>query len=133
MLFLVDSIKSKTVLDIGSGTGDVLIAVAKRGGSAIGIEINPFLVWFTRLRTRLCGVGDQVRVICGNMYVTPLPHADVVVLYILPSALKQLTPILLAQLPQHALVISHSFPLVGWTVFRDTEEIKVYRMSDQAR
>ena len=40
------------VLDIGSGDGTVLREVARRGGTAIGYEINPVLVMLSRLLNR---------------------------------------------------------------------------------
>ena len=44
--------KKDTLLDIGSGDGVVLRAVAKRGATAIGYEINPLLVVLSRWLSR---------------------------------------------------------------------------------
>ncbi len=43
---------SDVVLDIGSGDGVVLREIARRGGRAIGYEINPILVGLSKLFTR---------------------------------------------------------------------------------
>ena len=42
-----------TMVDIGSGDGVVLKAASQRGIKAIGIEINPLLVLWSRLRLRM--------------------------------------------------------------------------------
>lgn len=46
---LLDIGKDDLVIDIGSGDGTVLRAAARRGASALGYEINPFLVAVSRL------------------------------------------------------------------------------------
>lgn len=35
-------------VDLGSGDGSVIIALAKAGAEAHGYELNPFLVWLSR-------------------------------------------------------------------------------------
>ncbi|MAQ14399.1 MAG: DNA methyltransferase [Sandaracinus sp.] len=40
------------VLDPFSGTGTTALAAAERGHQATGVELNPFLVWLARLKTR---------------------------------------------------------------------------------
>ncbi len=125
MLSHIENIQDVTVLDLGSGTGDILLEVARRGGRAIGIEVVPFLVWITRWRAAREGLSDKVMVTCGDMFTTKLPHADVVTLYVLAGPTEQLAPKLTAELP-NARVISHGFPLPGWTPTYESTEVKVY-------
>lgn len=44
--------ENDVVLDIGSGDGVVLGAVAMRGARAVGYELNPYLVVISRIRLR---------------------------------------------------------------------------------
>lgn len=52
-LFLLHRFKKGDVLvDLGSGDGRVLAEASKRGISSVGYELNPFLVWYSRLKLR---------------------------------------------------------------------------------
>lgn len=66
------------VLDIGSGDGVVLGAVASRGARAIGYELNFFLVWISRLRLR--SYGDKVVILFKNLWSAQFPD-DVTLVY----------------------------------------------------
>ncbi|XP_033055583.1 ATP synthase subunit C lysine N-methyltransferase isoform X2 [Trachypithecus francoisi] len=39
-----------SLVDIGSGDGRIVIAAAKEGFTAVGYELNPWLVWYSRYR-----------------------------------------------------------------------------------
>jgi SAM-dependent methyltransferase len=73
-LDLLDLKQGQTLLDLGSGDGRVLIAAAQRGWNAVGIEVSPFLVIISRIRT--WKYRRQVRVIWGNYFLTKWPAAD---------------------------------------------------------
>lgn len=40
------------VVDLGAGDGRVLAIAAQHGARVSGVELNPFLVWFSRIRLR---------------------------------------------------------------------------------
>ncbi len=124
--------KDSVVLDLGSGTGDILIAAARMGAHAVGIEINPFLVWFTRLRARYLGLSTLITVTRGDMFTVKLPSADVVTMYLPSKKTEELRDKLIAELPKHALIISHGFSMPGWKAYAGTESIHVYRVLDLA-
>ncbi|MBI2326868.1 hypothetical protein HYU92_00970 [Candidatus Curtissbacteria bacterium] len=53
--------KGDTVIDLGSGDGRLLFAAAKKGAHAIGYELNPLLVMFTRFKAGLLGYSSSER------------------------------------------------------------------------
>ena len=66
-----------TLVDIGSGDGVVLLEAASRGARVVGYEINPYLVWISRLRLRM--YRQHAQVVMANFWHTPLPdHVTVV-------------------------------------------------------
>lgn len=70
--------ESDVLVDIGSGDGRVLREVSRRGGRAIGYEINPLLV----IVSRLLSLGDKrVRTRWGDYRMQQLPP-DTTVVYI---------------------------------------------------
>jgi SAM-dependent methyltransferase len=64
------------LVDIGSGDGVVLREAARRGASAVGYEINPFLVFISRIISRK---QPRVRVNLADFWLVNLPDATTVV------------------------------------------------------
>jgi len=87
-LELLELKPGQTLLDLGSGDGRVLIAAAKRGVNAVGIELSPLLFALSWLRTRR--YHRQVRVIWGNYFLTPWPDADAVFTFMIPRQMSKL-------------------------------------------
>ena len=56
MLDMAKVTKDDTVIDLGSGDGRTVIAAAKRGAKAIGIEYNPDMVEFSKKEAAKAGV-----------------------------------------------------------------------------
>lgn len=96
--------KGETVVDLGSGDGRLLIAAANAGAHAIGYEINPLLVFLTRLKARLLHLrgggiatksgkrhlgGGQVIVKKQNLWQADLSQADVIFVYSLKTHIQK--------------------------------------------
>jgi len=78
----------QTLLDLGSGDGRVLIAAAKRGINAVGIELSPVLFMLSWLRTRR--YRKYVRVIWGSYFTVKWPPADAIFTFMIPRQMAQL-------------------------------------------
>ena len=119
-----------TVVDLGSGDGRVLLAAAREGAYAVGFEINPYLVWYTRLRAFLSPQRGMISVYWKNLWRADISRADIVFVYLIPWRMKELAGILNRQLKPGSLVISNSFIFPDWKVIRkDTvNHIYVYRL-----
>jgi len=87
-LELLDLKPGQTLLDLGSGDGRILIAAAKRGWNAVGIEVSPFLVIISRIRT--WKYRKQIRIIWGNYFLTKWPEADGVFGFIIQYQMRRL-------------------------------------------
>lgn len=98
-----------TVLELGSGNGEIAIRAAERGAQAIGMDVNPFLVWWSQVRSTWRKTGGRVRFESGNMLTKPLPNADVILLYLLPSLMDRLLPVLVKRYPPGTRIISNRF------------------------
>ncbi|XP_064409340.1 ATP synthase subunit C lysine N-methyltransferase isoform X3 [Latimeria chalumnae] len=53
--------RTGSVVDIGSGDGRIVIAAAKQGFQAVGYELNPWLVWYSRYKAWREGVRSHVQ------------------------------------------------------------------------
>ena len=56
------------VVDLGSGDGRNVIAAAKRGARALGVEYNPDMVELSKRNAAKAGVGDKATFVQGDMY-----------------------------------------------------------------
>ncbi|MBX6334047.1 class I SAM-dependent methyltransferase [Candidatus Saccharibacteria bacterium] len=85
---LLDLRPGQTLLDLGSGDGRVLIAAARRGINAVGIELSPVLFVLSWLRTRR--YRKHVRIIWGNYFTVKWPPADAVFTFMIPRQMARL-------------------------------------------
>lgn len=102
------------LIDLGSGDGRIVIAAAKRGASAVGVEINPVLVERSRENAKREGVDARTRFVTEDLFETDFSRADVVTMYLLPDVNAKLAPKLYATLKPGARIVSHDYDLGGW-------------------
>ncbi len=107
----------ETVIDLGSGSGEVLLRAAKRGCRAIGIERDARYVNQSRRRVFEARVSDLVDVRLQDIGDANLSEADVIYVYLSPEATLALTP-KLARLREGVCVISRMHPLASWGGYR---------------
>ncbi|MFH2103995.1 MAG: class I SAM-dependent methyltransferase [Chloroflexota bacterium] len=100
--------------DLGCGDGRVLLAAARLGARAIGIEISPVHCLIARLRALLAGTWPQVSVRWGNIYRADLTDADVIFWYGYSRYDGRLKAHLERQLRDGARIVSINVDLPGW-------------------
>ena len=101
------------VYDLGSGDGRMVIAAARRGAQAKGVEFNPELVAFSERRAREQGVAKKASFVQGDIFETDFREATVVTLYLLSTLNLRLRPTLLQMRPG-TRVVSHAFNMDDW-------------------
>lgn len=94
-LELIDLKPGQTLLELGSGDGRVLKAAAESGLKAVGYELNPLLVIYSRIK--LWHYRDQVRVVWGNYWKKPWPPADGIFVFLLQPYMAKLDKTIQAQ------------------------------------
>jgi 16S rRNA G966 N2-methylase RsmD len=117
MLKMAEIRAEDTVYDLGSGDGRLVIEAAKRySARGVGVEREAKLVELSRERALKAGVADRVRFTRDDLFKTDMRRATVVTLYLLPRMMEQLAPKFRAELPAGARIVSHDYPLPGWTL-----------------
>lgn len=101
------------LVDLGSGDGRTVIAAAKRGITALGIEYNADMVALSKRNAEAAGVGDRARFVQGDIFATDFSKATVVTMYLLSSLNLKLRPTILAMKPG-TRVVSHAFTMGDW-------------------
>lgn len=123
------------LVDFGSGDGRIVAAAAGRGMQAVGYELNPYLVWLSRLRNRsaIAASPGTAEFKWANAWAADLRRTDVVTLYGRPGdgLMERAAAKCEAELPHHAVVVSHYFPMPGWErlLVQDVDGLKLYDMS----
>ncbi len=118
MIRLAHIKKGMIVYDLGSGEGRLLFLAAARGATAVGFEINPFLVLLTTIKVWFSPYRGRIRVRWKNFWRANLRNADVVFIYLLPWRMERLKKKLRRELKPKALVVSNSFLFPQWNVLR---------------
>jgi SAM-dependent methyltransferase len=120
------------VIDMGSGDGRLLLLSAARGATAIGIEINPYLVIFATIRGWLSPWRKRISVRWGDLWRTDVRTADVVYIYLLPWKMDRLKRRLLGQLKPGARIVSNSFIFPDWkpTAADETNHVYVFTVPE---
>jgi SAM-dependent methyltransferase len=101
------------VIDLGSGDGRNVIAAAKRGARALGVEFNPDLVELSRRNAAAAGVADKASFVQGDMYEADISQATVMILFLLPDSLRKLAAKFRALKPG-ARIVSNTYEIGGW-------------------
>lgn len=101
------------VIDLGSGDGRNVIAAAKRGARALGVEYNPDMVALARENAKKAGVADKARFVQGDMFEADISKATVLPLFLLPDNLRKLVP-KFEGLPAGTRIVTNGYEIPGW-------------------
>jgi SAM-dependent methyltransferase len=121
MLDLAQVTPEDYVIDLGSGDGRNVIAAAKRGARALGVEYNPDMVELSRRLAEKEGVADKASFVQGDMYEADISGATVMALFLLPENLNRLAPKFL-DLKPGARIVANAFGVDGWDA-DDTQRV----------
>jgi precorrin-6B methylase 2 len=101
------------VIDLGSGDGRIVIAAAKRGARAHGIEYEGDMVEYSRRNAAREGVDDRATFARMDIFETDLSEATVVTMFLLPKLNLKLRPSIL-DLKPGTRVVSNTFDMEDW-------------------
>ena len=100
------------VIDLGSGDGRNVIAAARRGAQALGVEYNPDLVELSKRNAAYAGVADRASFIQGDMYKADISKASALILFLIPDNLAKLAPRFL-ELKPGTRIVSNTYEIGG--------------------
>jgi SAM-dependent methyltransferase len=113
MLDLAGVTSQDYVIDLGSGDGRTVIAAAKRGARALGIEYNPDMVSLSERNAASEGVSNTASFVKTDLFEADFSQATVVTMFLLPSINMRLRPKLL-QMKPGTRIVSNSFDMEDW-------------------
>lgn len=121
MLDMAEVTAQDYVIDLGSGDGRTVIAAARRGATALGIEYNPDMVELSKRNAREAGVAGKATFMKADLFETDFSKAQVITMFLLPAINLKLRPTLL-ELKPGTRIVSNSFTMEEWEADR-TETI----------
>lgn len=101
------------VIDLGSGDGRTVIAAAKRGARAHGIEYNPDMVELSKRNAAKAGVSDKATFEKADLFETDFSKANVITMFLLSSINLKLRPKIL-DLKPGTRIVSNTFDMGEW-------------------
>jgi len=114
MLDLAKVTPQDYVMDLGSGDGRNVIAAARRGARALGVEFNPKMVALSLRNAAAAGVAARATFVEGDMYKADISQASVMALFLLPSNMLELRSRFL-DLKPGSRIVANTFGIEGWT------------------
>lgn len=117
MLKLAGAGPDDVVYDLGCGDGRILFTAVEEFSvkRAVGYELNPTMCGSLQANIDEQDLVDRIEVINGNFFLADLSPATLITLYLTTSGNSKLKPKLEEELGQGARVVSHDFPINGWT------------------
>jgi 16S rRNA A1518/A1519 N6-dimethyltransferase RsmA/KsgA/DIM1 with predicted DNA glycosylase/AP lyase activity len=118
------------VYDLGCGDGTALsVAAGEFGASGVGIEIDPLRYLFSKIRFRISGLNEKVKIVKDNFNNVDLSKATVVFVYLVPRALERLRPKLLKELKKGTLLASFRYKInLPLTSYNKNNNIYLYEI-----
>lgn len=113
MLEMAKVTPNDLLMDLGSGDGRIVIAAAKLGTTAIGVEYENNMVELSRANAQKEGVANKATFIQGDIFETDFSKATVLTMYLLPSLNMKLREAILNMKPG-TRVVSHAFNMEDW-------------------
>ena len=101
------------VIDLGSGDGRMVIAAAKRGARALGVEYEADMVAIARKGAEEAGVAERAQFVQGDMFEADISRATVLALFLLPGNLSRLVPKFLS-LPAGTRIVTNTYRIEDW-------------------
>jgi len=127
MLKMAGANNRTKVYDLGSGDGRIIIMAAKEfGADGVGIEINPFLILWSKFSAIFNGVRKKTKFVLNNFFNADLSDADIVTLFLLQPTNIKLKHKLSKELKHGARVVSYRFTFPYWKLKKKDAKDKIY-------
>jgi len=113
MMKLANVSKNDVVYDLGCGDGQLVMAAARAGARAVGIDIDPQRIAEATANVKAAGLEHRITLILGDIFdpKVKIGEATVVSLYLLERLNIQLIPRLKTELKPGSRVVSHAFTM----------------------
>ncbi|XP_063368890.1 ATP synthase subunit C lysine N-methyltransferase [Cydia amplana] len=103
--------RSGRLLDVGSGDGRIVFTAAKLGFKSDGVELNPWLVYYSRIAALLSSQSQNTKFYRRNLWTFSLKPYDNIVIFGVEQMMSEFESKLLAETENGTVVVACRFPL----------------------
>lgn len=111
-LKLVEIKPGQKFYDLGCGDGRLVIAAAKEGANAVGLEISIAQYLHAKINNFFAKTNTQIKL--KDLWNVNLSDADIVYIFLLQDFYPKLKAKLEKELKPGATIIIHAWPMPGW-------------------
>ena len=126
LIDLLDIKPGQHAVDLGSGDGRVVLAMAKKGAYAVGIEKDEKLVKESNHLIQLAGFSKHAKIIHANLWDIDLSSFEKVSVYQIKTIMKRLEQKLQKELPTGAYVVSNYWQFPTWKPSKKVGDVLLY-------
>jgi len=126
MLALLHVQPGKRAVDIGSGDGRIVIALAQAGLDAHGYESNLLLVLWSRYKIRKAGCAASAHIHWRSFWRVDFAQYDYVTIFGIFYIMNGLEKKLQTELPHGARVVSNHFQFPHWKIIQSDTGLYLY-------
>lgn len=109
------------VIDLGAGHGRLLFLAADRGARAIGYELNPFLVAYIWIKSKIIRTRGVVEIHWRSLFHADVSRADAVFCFLFERHMAALQEKLFREMKAGSRIVAYVFPFRG----------RAHRLKDQ--
>ena len=113
---------TEKLVDLGSGDGRIVIAAARKGFVATGVELNLCLVLYSKLSARFHGLHHKAKFHRKDLWKIDYSLYDKVVIFGVAEMMPTLKEKLATEIGQNCKVIACRFPIPTWTEIDSIDE-----------
>lgn len=126
MIRLAQPTSADRALEIGSGDGRLVIALAKAGAKTDGVEINPWLVLWSRLKIKKAGLEQTARIMKQNVWKFDFSDYTIITVFGIAHIMNKLAKKIEREAQPGTRIVSNRFSLPGWTPVTKENGIYLY-------
>lgn len=127
MVMLLNIKPGEKAVDLGSGDGKIVIALAQAGAEAHGYEINPFLVLWSKMNIKKAGLSGKAFIHWKSFWGADFSSFQVVTIYGITYVMKRLEKKLQKELKQGSRVASNAFTFPQWNPIQNDNGVHLYK------
>lgn len=127
MMELANVKQGDVTVDLGSGDGRIVIALAKAGAEAHGYEINRLLVRYSRIKIKMAGLETKAFIHRGNFFKEDLSRFNVVMIFGVFYIMDELGEKLHRELKEGSIIVCNNFSLPNWEPIKKDGKFFVYK------
>lgn len=123
MLRLAKLHTNDVLMDLGSGDGRILRKSAKYVKRAIGIEINPLLFWWSKMRL---ANYKNIEIRRENLWNVDLSNVDVLTIFFIAHHMNALEKKIKKEMSPGSRIISYGFRFPDWQHIEKDGKVYLY-------